>query len=144
MVRRIATDSEFTLSDHKPKTLTIIDEGPKCIKSKERKIIRKIDWPKLENRRIKLKFQEEMRKSINTARQDSNKNINWEWLSRTLEEAGEKTAGLKKKESLNPCFDGQEREISTFKDKIMTYTERMQNAENEEVVGKENPRMQGS
>ena len=34
MVRRIATDSEFTLSDHKPKTMTIIDEGPKCKKIK--------------------------------------------------------------------------------------------------------------
>ena len=132
MVRRIATDSEFTLSDHKPKTMTIIDEGPKCKKSKERRNVRKIDWQKLENRSMKLKFQEEMRKSINAARQKSNKDISWEWLSRTLEEVGEKTAGLKMKESLNPCFDGHEREISTSKDKIMTYTERMQNAESEE------------
>ena len=115
MVRRIAADSEFTLSDHKPKTMTIIDEGPKCKKSKERKNVRKIDWQKLENRSMKLKFQEEMRKSINAARQKSNEDISWEWLSRTLEEVGEKTAGLKMKESLNPCFDGHEREISTFK-----------------------------
>ena len=53
-VRRIATDSEFTLSDHKPKTMTIIDEGPKCKKSKERRYVRKIDWQKLENRSMKL------------------------------------------------------------------------------------------
>ena len=124
--------SELTLSDHKPKTMTIIDEGPKCKKSKERKNVRKIDWQKLENRSMKLKFQEEMRKSINAARQKSNKDISWEWLSRTLEEVGEKTAGLKMKESLNPCFDGHEREISTFKDKLMTYNGRMQNAESEE------------
>ena len=132
MVRRIATDSEFTLSDHKPTTMTTIDEGPKCTKSKERKNMRKIDWQKLENRSMKLKFQEETRKSINAARQESNKDISWELLSRTLEEVGEKTAGLKMKESLNPCSDGHEREISTCKDKIMTYTERMQNAESEE------------
>ena len=131
MMRRIATDSTFTLSDHKPKTMTIIDERPKCKKIKREKNVRKIDWQKLENRSMKLKFQEEMRKSINAARQESNKDISWEWLSRTLEEVGEKTAGLKMKQSLNPCFDGHEREISTFKDKIVTYTERMQNAESE-------------
>ena len=78
-----------------------------------------------------MNFQEEMRKSRKTARQDSNKDVRWEWMYRALEEVGEKTAGLKIKESLSPCFHGHEREISTFKDKIMTYIERMQNAENE-------------
>ena len=96
--------------------------------------MRKIDCQKLENRSMKLKFQEEMRKSINAARQKSNKDISGEWLSRTLEEVGEKTAGLKMKESLNSCFDGHEREISTFKDKIMTYTEGMQNSESEKQI----------
>ena len=89
---------------------------------------------------MKLKFQEEMRNNINTARQDSNKDKSWEWLSRTLEEVGQKIAGLEKKWCLNPCFDGHERKISTFKDKIRTYVERMQNAESEEqkdcIVGK--------
>ena len=87
-----------------------------------RKDVRKIAWQKLENWSVKLKFQEEIRKSINAARQEFNKDISWEWLSRALEEVGEKTAGLKMKESLDPCCDGHEREISTFKGKIKAYT----------------------
>ena len=94
MVRRIATDSEFTLSDHKPKTMRIIDEGPKCKKSKQRENVRKIGWQKLDNTSMTLKFQEEMRTSMNTARQDS-KGISLDRLSRTLKEVGENTAGLK-------------------------------------------------
>ena len=58
----------------------------------------------LENKSMRLKFQEEM----NTFRHDSNKDISWEWLSRTLDEVGEKTARLKKNGSLNPCFDEHE------------------------------------
>ena len=42
MLRRTATNKEFTLSDHKPKTVTIIDEGPTCKKSKERENVQKI------------------------------------------------------------------------------------------------------
>ena len=107
--------------------MTTIDEGPKCKKSKKNENIRNIDWQKLENRSLKLKLQEEMRKSIDTARQESNKDISCEWLLRTLEEVGEKAVG-----EPDPCFDEYEGDISTFKGKIVIYTERVQNGESEE------------
>ena len=102
-------------------------KGQSVKNQKRGKNVRKFDWQKLENKGLKLKLLEEIRKSINTARQDSNKDISCEWLSRTLEEVGEKAVG-----EPDPCFDEHEGDISTFKGKILIYTERVQNAESEE------------
>ena len=109
MIKNVRTDSEFILSDNKPKTMTIGSKTQKMENKQLRKQGKEIDWEKLDCGEVRMNFQHEMNRKLSNKEKLGN-GITWECMSKMIQETG-----FRRKECLNPCFNGHEEEIAQYK-----------------------------
>ena len=121
LIKNVRTDSEFSLSDHKPKTMTIASKKPKMENQQLRRQGKEIDWEKLDCVEVRMKFQHEMNRQLSN-KEKLGTGITWECMSKMIQETGQQVVGFKRKEGLNPCFNGHEEEIAKYKQGIMEYS----------------------
>ena len=81
MIRNVRTDSEFSLSDHKPKTMTIANKWSKVENQQPRKEGKEIDWEKLDCEEVRMNFQNEMSRTLSSKEKLGN-GITWECLAK--------------------------------------------------------------
>ena len=60
-----------------------------------------------------MNFQNEMNRKLSSKEKLGN-GITWECLAKMAQETGQQVVGFKKKEGLNPCFNGHEEEIAQY------------------------------
>ena len=121
MIENVRIDSEFSLSNHKPKTMTIANKKPKMENQQPRKQGKEIEWEKLDCVEVRMNFQHEMNRQLSNKEKLGN-GITWECMSRMIQETGQEVVGFERKEGLNQCFNGHEEEIAQYKKGIMEYS----------------------
>jgi len=124
LIRNRGTDSEFSLSDHKPKMMKIANNSSKMENQHPRKEGKGIDLEKLDCEEVRMNFQNEMNRKL-ICREKLGNGITWECLAKMIQETGQQVVGFKKKESLNRCFNWHEEEIAQYKKGIMEYSRKI-------------------
>ena len=72
LITNVRADSEFSLSNHKPKTMTIADKRPKAENQQFRKQGTGIDWGKLDCEEVRMNFQNEMNRKLGNKEKSGN------------------------------------------------------------------------
>ena len=110
LVTKINTRNDITLTDHRPKQMTI---RTRKIQQKPPETPRKVAWEHLSCPISKRRFAKALEGKTNEMR-------NWSSFSNILREAGEKVCGLARKEKLNPWMHGKEETIKECQERITT------------------------
>ena len=71
-----------------------------------------------------MNFQNEMNRKL-SSKEKLGCGITWKCLAKMIQETGQQVVGFKKKEGLNPCFNGHEEEIAQYKKGIMEYSRKI-------------------
>ena len=87
LIENVRTDSEFSLSDHKPKTMTIANKKPKKESQHPREQGQEVDWEKLDCVEVRMNFQHEMNRKLSNEEKLGN-GITWEYMSKMIQETG--------------------------------------------------------
>ena len=122
LVKKISTRNDITLTDHRPKQMTI---RTRKIQQKPPEAPKKIAWEHLNCPISKRRFAKALEGKTNEMR-------NWSSFSNILREAGEKVCGLARKEKLNPWMHGKEETIKECQERITTWTKNIEKAESPE------------
>ena len=83
-----------------------------------------IDWEKLDCEEVRMNIQNEMTRKLGSKEKLAN-GITWECLAKMIQETGQQVVGAKKKEGLNPYFNGHEEGIAQYKKGIMEYSRKI-------------------
>ena len=127
LIRNIRTLGEYSLSDHKPKLMTLRTVRRPVILERKVKAAR-IQWEKLHDENIELKFKENTKAALQKMEEEKPE-IEWSDISSLLMKEAEKVCGKVSKRPTNPWMMGREEEAKQYQQMISRETSRLRSAE---------------
>ena len=122
LVRKICTLGEFSLSDHKPKRMTLVINKPKKKIYTNRKKTPKINWERLKDDEIATRYRDRvellLEEQERTEPYVGDSRTKWNELTEVVTKAAEDICGTQEKKVLNPWMAGREGEIERLRANI--------------------------
>ena len=122
LVKKVCTVGDISLSDHKPKKITIELNKPKKKKIFVRQKSKRINWEKLRDEETATRYRDRVELLIEEKeRNDNNLQENgtgWSEITEVVTKAAEDICGIQEKKIENPWMAGRDDEINRMRARI--------------------------
>ncbi len=101
-VKKISTVGESSISDHKPKKLTLVRKWKKYSREENKTRIPRIKWEALRNKNTEERYRQKVEELLEDQTEDIREQTNWQKISDTVTKAALEVCGREEKRVENP------------------------------------------
>ena len=123
-VKKICTVGESSISDHKPKKLTLTRKWKKYSKEENKKRIPRIKWEALRNENTEERYRQKVAELLENQAEGNTQQTNWKKITDTVTTAALEVCGREEKRVENPWMTDKEEEVQRMRSRISRAVER--------------------
>ena len=123
-VKKISTVGESSISDHKPKKLTLVRKWKKYSREENKTRIPRIKWEALRNENTEERYRQKVEELLEDQTEDIREQTNWQKISDTVTKAALEVCGREEKRVENPWMADKDEEVQRMRSRISRAIER--------------------
>lgn len=123
-VKKVSTVGESSISDHKPKKLTLVRKWKKYNSEEKKARIPRIKWESLRNEETELRYRQKVTELLENQTEENREQTNWQKIADTVTKAALEVCGREEKRIENPWMVDKDDEVQRMRARINRAIER--------------------